>query len=149
MALSLLIVSRLSYSSELAHRLSIASSRPVFLVTLVKMKASFGSFLVAALATTAVADKIDTSEYNEDFLRASSAPNAVSMSVIRGRKTALRQEQAAAGDFDLDRYEVSAATSCVDGKAGEYLCNKVDLKGFIRHQDTGSRTREGNDVWGK
>ena len=45
-------------------------------------------------------------------------------------------------------YKVASTTACVDGKAGGYSCNNVDLKGFLRHQDLGSRTRVGNDVWG-
>lgn len=43
---------------------------------------------------------------------------------------------------------MATGTACVDGKAGEYACNKIDLKAFLRHQDMGSRTRVGNDVWG-
>lgn len=121
---------------------------PCSLCPPVNMKASFGSFLVAALATAAAAEKINTSMFDAEYLQASNAPNAVSMSVVRGRKTALREQQIANGDFDVDRYEVAAATGCTDGKAGEYTCNNVDLKAFLRHQDMGSRTREGNDVWG-
>jgi hypothetical protein len=113
------------------------------------MKASFGSFLVAALATAAAAEKINTAQFDEDYLRASNAPNAVSMSVVRGRKVALREKQIANGDFAVDRYELASATACEGGKAGEYSCNNVDLRGFLRHQDVGSRTREGNDVWGE
>ncbi|KAG5795854.1 hypothetical protein H9Q69_005072 [Fusarium xylarioides] len=56
---------------------------------------------------------------------------------------------ATAGVFDKDRYKVlSSGTPCADGKAGGYSCNKIDLLGFLRHQDMGSRTRVGNDVWG-
>jgi choice-of-anchor B domain-containing protein len=112
------------------------------------MKASLSSIFLAALATTSVAEKINTSQFDAQFLEATNAPNAISMSVVRERKVSLREQQKADGVFDVDRYEATGATSCTDGKAGEYSCGNIDLKGFLRHQDMGSRTREGNDVWG-
>ncbi|TLD06508.1 uncharacterized protein PgNI_08029 [Pyricularia grisea] len=87
------------------------------------MKATLSSVLLAALAGSVVAEKINTSQFNAQFLQAYTAPNAVEMSAM-------------------------GATPCVDGKAGEYQCNGLDLMGFLRHQDMGSRTRVGNDVWG-
>jgi hypothetical protein len=113
------------------------------------MKASLSSIFLAALATTSVAEKINTSQFDAQFLEATNAPNAISMSVVRERKLSLREQQKADGVFDVDRYEATGAISCTDGKAGEYSCGNIDLKGFLRHQDMGSRTREGNDVWGK
>lgn len=110
------------------------------------MKASVTSVLLAALAGTSAAQGITV--YNADTLRAESAPHAVSMSTLRQRKTEQREKDIAAGLFDEDRYEATGATACEDGKAGEYLCNNVDLVGFLRHQDAGSRTRQGNDIWG-
>jgi hypothetical protein len=115
------------------------------------MKASLTSLLLATtLAGSAVAqeDKINTAKFDEGYLRANSAPAAIGMGVLRQRKTALFEKQAAAGVFDKDRYKVSSSTACVDGKAGGYSCKNVDMKGFLRHQDMGSRTRVGNDVWG-
>ncbi|KAH7174999.1 uncharacterized protein B0J16DRAFT_364942 [Fusarium flagelliforme] len=113
------------------------------------MKASLTSLLLATLAGSAVAqDKINTAKFDEGYLRANSAPNAIGMGVLRQRKTALFEKQAASGVFDKDRYKVASSTACVDGKAGGYSCNNVDMKGFLRHQDMGSRTRVGNDVWG-
>ena len=51
------------------------------------------------------------------------------------------------GAFDLNRYEALQAPSpCINGKAGEYQCSKVDLVSFLRHQDMGSSTRRGNDI---
>lgn len=110
------------------------------------MKASVTSLILAALAGTSAAQSM--SVFNADTLRATSAPNAVNMAVLKGRKVAQREQDIADGFFDLDRYESTGATPCVDGKAGEYSCNNVDLVGFLRHQDTNSRTREGNDIWG-
>lgn len=60
----------------------------------------------------------------------------------------------AAGVFDrYDNARMQAQpvgpTSCVNGKAGEYSCDKVDLLSFLSHQEMGSTTKEGNDIWGK
>lgn len=115
------------------------------------MKASLTSLLLAALAGSSVAqtNKINAAKFNEDYLRASSAPNAVGMAELRQRKMALHESEAAAGVFDKDRYKVlGSSTPCSGGKAGEYSCNNIDLMGFLRHQDMGSRTRVGNDIWG-
>jgi hypothetical protein len=115
------------------------------------MKASLTSILLATLAGSSVAQtqKINTAKFNEDYLRASSAPHAIGMGELRQRKTALFDSEKAAGVFDKDRYKVlSSATPCSGGKAGGYSCNNVDLLGFLRHQDMGSRTRVGNDIWG-
>ena len=110
------------------------------------MKASFTSLLLAALAGTSAAQT--STVFNAESLKADSAPHAVSMSTLRQRKTSQREKDIAAGQFDVDRYEAVDATACTDGKAGEYSCNNVDLLGFLRHQDIGSQTREGNDIWG-
>ena len=39
-------------------------------------------------------------------------------------------------------------TPCVDGYAGEYRCNNVDMHGFLSHEDLRSPNLTGNDVWG-
>lgn len=111
------------------------------------MKAGVASVL-AALASGAAAQKIQASSFNAESLQASSAPNAVPMSVMKEKKMSQFQKDKANGLYDEDRYEASGAKSCADGKAGEYSCNKVELLSFLRHQDLGSTTREGNDVWG-
>ncbi|EAA26632.1 hypothetical protein GE21DRAFT_2745 [Neurospora crassa] len=73
---------------------------------------------------------------------------AESMAKLRELKIDTWARQHEAGAYDIDRYQATAATSCVNGKAGEYQCSNVDLKGFLRHQDMGSSTRKGNDIWG-
>ncbi|KAK3356827.1 hypothetical protein B0T25DRAFT_603427 [Lasiosphaeria hispida] len=74
---------------------------------------------------------------------------AETMAVLKQRKLEAWSAQAEAGVFDLDRYaKLAATTPCVNGKAGEYKCSNVDLISFLRHQDLGSSTRRGNDVWG-
>lgn len=74
---------------------------------------------------------------------------AESMARLRELKIDTWARQNEVGAFDVDRYQASAATACVNGKAGEYQCSNVDLKGFLRHQDMGSSTRKGNDIWGE
>ncbi|KAK1758905.1 hypothetical protein QBC47DRAFT_449616 [Echria macrotheca] len=44
--------------------------------------------------------------------------------------------------------KIKAETPCIKGKAGEYGCNKVNMHGFLSHEDLGSQTKAGNDVWG-
>ncbi|KAL2211284.1 hypothetical protein CC79DRAFT_1339645 [Sarocladium strictum] len=74
---------------------------------------------------------------------------AESMSVLKELKVKQWAKQEAEGAFDLDRYEaLQAVTTCTNGRAGEYRCNNVNLVSFLRHQDLGSSTRTGNDVWG-
>ncbi|KAF2179974.1 hypothetical protein K469DRAFT_730404 [Zopfia rhizophila CBS 207.26] len=67
-----------------------------------------------------------------------------------GELKALKMEQRIAqrerGLFNENRITAqAAATKCVNGKAGEYSCDKVGLYGFFSHQAMGSATREGND----
>ncbi|KAK0670307.1 hypothetical protein QBC41DRAFT_318240 [Cercophora samala] len=37
---------------------------------------------------------------------------------------------------------------CKNGKAGEYSCKNVNLQAFLSHEDLGSASKAGNDVWG-
>lgn len=115
----------------------------------------YGSAIVAALAGSAMASVTSRQEDNARMkvfgpseLKASSAPQAVSMKVLREKKIQQHEKDREQGVFDVDRYKLQDATSCEGGKSGEYACKNVDLKGFLRHQDMQSRTREGNDVWG-
>ncbi|KAK3392803.1 hypothetical protein B0H63DRAFT_424595 [Podospora didyma] len=90
-------------------------------------------FATAALATAALAG----------------TAMAESMAVLKQRKLDTWAAQNEAGVFDINRYAALAATTpCVNNKAGEYACSNVDLISFLRHQDMGSSTRKGNDVWG-
>lgn len=110
------------------------------------MKASLIAALLAALTSTSAAQ--DGTVFNADTLQADSTPNAISMETLKEPKMAQREGGVADGVFDVDRYEAAGPADCVDGKAGEYSCNKVDLLGFLRHQDAGIRTCEGNDILG-
>lgn len=74
---------------------------------------------------------------------------AIGMAELKQRKMEAWAAQNEAGVYDINRYAAQAATSCVNGKAGEYQCKNVDLVSFLRHQDMGSSTRKGNDIWGK
>ncbi len=78
-------------------------------------------------------------------------PAAKSSSMMQSMmqyKQSHRDAQRAAGAFDVDRYQVAEASKCSNGKAGEYSCNNVDLQAHLRHQDMGSKSREGSDLWG-
>ncbi|KAI4289313.1 MAG: hypothetical protein L6R35_001413 [Caloplaca aegaea] len=46
------------------------------------------------------------------------------------------------------RVQAVGPTACVNGKAGEYSCDKVNLLSFLSHAEMGSSTKEGNDIWG-
>jgi len=107
------------------------------------------SILMAALAGTAMAiPNTKAAQAKKVNLQAFNAPQAVSMEVLRERKVKQHERDVAKGAFRMNAYKAAGATACVDGYAGEYKCNNIDLKGFIRHQDMQSRTRIGNDVWG-
>ena len=71
------------------------------------------------------------------------------MGGLMSRKLETRQRARDQGFFNLNKYPELGATPCKDGKAGEYSCENVDLLGFISHQAMESKTREGNDLWGK
>lgn len=110
------------------------------------MKGTFAAFLLTSLVA-ALTPPTGKSAIAQQ-LSAQSAPNAVSMSVMKELKTQQREQDRKEGVFALDRYVAQGATKCSNGKAGEYMCNNIDLKGFLRHQDMGSSQREGNDLWG-
>lgn len=111
------------------------------------MKASTTSVIFAMLASSGMAERLIMP--NAESLAATEAPLAVSMEDLKTLKVAQRDQDVADGVFGLNRYSLQAATSCSGGMAGEYSCNNIDLMGFLRHQDLGSTTRTGNDVWGK
>lgn len=71
------------------------------------------------------------------------------MAGLMSRKLDTRQRAREQGFFDLNKYPDLGRTACKDGKAGEYSCENVDLLSFISHQAMGSKTREGNDLWGE
>ncbi|ROT42639.1 hypothetical protein SODALDRAFT_288024 [Sodiomyces alkalinus F11] len=71
------------------------------------------------------------------------------MESLRKLKLETWTAESEAGAFDVDRYEpLMASAACVNGRAGEYRCSNVDMADFLRHQDMGSSTRRGNDIWG-
>ena len=41
----------------------------------------------------------------------------------------------------------SGSADCVDGFAGEYACENINLGAFVSHEDLGSSTRQGSDIW--
>lgn len=106
------------------------------------MKAGVASLILSSIAGTMAA-------LGPDQLRASNAPNAVSMDVLKQKKLDQHSADREAGVFDLDRYVPKKNVKCkANGKAAGYACKNIDLVEFLRHQDMASTTREGNDIWG-
>ncbi|POR35888.1 Uncharacterized protein TPAR_03922 [Tolypocladium paradoxum] len=96
----------------------------------------FAALSTLALATAAVAQ----------FEASSMMKNK--MEFLMRIKTAHREKQKSSGVFEQDKYKVTPATACNEGRAGEYSCENVDLTGHLTHEALGSTTREGNDIWG-
>lgn len=69
------------------------------------------------------------------------------MEEMMQKKLAFREKERALGRIGVAETN-QAKVPCRDGKAGEYQCNNIDQWGFLAHVDMGSRTREGNDIWG-
>ncbi|KAK7935247.1 hypothetical protein PG985_000742 [Apiospora marii] len=117
------------------------------------MKATVASLLLVAMGTGSEARphqaQISAKMFGPAQLEAFNAPQAVSMDTMKQEKLGYRDVQRAAGTYDLNRYEKAGPTPCVNGTAAGYACSRVDLKGFLRHQDMGAtKVLEGNDVWG-
>ena len=70
------------------------------------------------------------------------------MGNLMNLKTAHHEIKKSAGVFREGAYKSMTATKCTDGKAGEYSCENIDVQGALTHENMGSSTREGNDIWG-
>ncbi|EON68990.1 hypothetical protein W97_08248 [Coniosporium apollinis CBS 100218] len=73
---------------------------------------------------------------------------ASEMDLLMEMKTAEREAMRSRGDFAKGKHARREKEKCKDGRAGEYACDNVDMLDFISHEEMGSTTREGNDVWG-
>ena len=78
------------------------------------------------------------------------AANAEAMDALMMKKEQswARAEQAGAFGGSKKYPKQTTLNECNGGYAGEYACNNVDLHGFLSHEDLGSETLRGNDVWG-
>ncbi|PGH03040.1 hypothetical protein AJ79_07472 [Helicocarpus griseus UAMH5409] len=75
--------------------------------------------------------------------------NMMQMQRLMDLKLSSREKLRKDGFFDAGRFKsIKEPQPCVDGKAGEYGCSNIDLLSFLSHEDLGSKTREGNDIWG-
>ncbi|KAF2458028.1 hypothetical protein BDY21DRAFT_285195 [Lineolata rhizophorae] len=74
--------------------------------------------------------------------------NQMAMDRLVSIKTSQRASQRERGMFRSQAYPSKKNVPCVDGMAGEYACENVDLMAFLSHEDMGSVEREGNDIWG-
>ncbi|KAK2741563.1 hypothetical protein FQN57_005546 [Myotisia sp. PD_48] len=94
------------------------------------------SIPLSLLATAAVAS-------------ASESAKALTMARLMDMKISQREEFRSQNVFAAGKYgKTNRYTRCRRGKAGEYGCDNVDMHGFLSHEEMGSKTREGNDVWG-
>ncbi|KAG6106314.1 hypothetical protein E4U31_000880 [Claviceps sp. LM219 group G6] len=76
------------------------------------------------------------------------ASAASKMATAMNMKSNWHKQKQDAGLFAEEQYEAKGSVECKDGRAGEYGCKNVNLKGSMSHGDMGSETREGNDIWG-
>ncbi|KAG5914087.1 hypothetical protein E4U61_006134 [Claviceps capensis] len=76
------------------------------------------------------------------------ASAASKMAKAMNMKSSWHKQKQDAGLFAEEQYEAKSNVECKDGRAGEYGCKNVNLKGSLGHGDMGSETREGNDIWG-
>lgn len=71
------------------------------------------------------------------------------MDRLMSMKTTHREAYRAAGAFAPGKHAGNnRLQECKNGKAGDYACENVDMHGFLSHEEMGSETREGNDLWG-
>jgi choice-of-anchor B domain-containing protein len=100
----------------------------------------------ALLATAAAVGPLGVS--------AGSAASASKMEEIMDIKIQQWDEARAQGLFGGSTLyrKITSKQACKKGVAGSgtaaYRCNNVDLHGFLSHEDLGSTTKAGNDVWG-
>ncbi|KFY55623.1 hypothetical protein V496_06945 [Pseudogymnoascus sp. VKM F-4515 (FW-2607)] len=75
--------------------------------------------------------------------------NHVAMERLMDMKVTSREKLRNDGYFAAGKWKSTREVqACTNGKAGEYSCNGVDLQAFTSHEDMGSKTKEGNDIWG-
>jgi choice-of-anchor B domain-containing protein len=81
---------------------------------------------------------------------ASKAFDSAKMEGMMELKTQEWEAAAARGMFaGSKKYKkTDKLTKCKNGYAGEYKCNNVDMYSFLSHEDMGSESFTGNDVWG-
>ena len=78
-----------------------------------------------------------------------SAAKPAAMERLMTLKSEQREAFRSQGVFDRGRYgRDNKFHKCRGGRSGEYACNNVNMHGFLSHEEMGSTTREGNDVWG-
>ncbi|GAB1317917.1 Regulatory P domain-containing protein [Madurella fahalii] len=87
-------------------------------------------------------------------LGAAAAASAGKMERVMDIKTKQWADAKAKGLFGGSAlyHKVGSWQPCINGRSGRgknsYRCNKVDMHGFLSHEDLGSIEKAGNDVWG-
>ncbi|TFK65919.1 hypothetical protein BDN72DRAFT_871698 [Pluteus cervinus] len=103
--------------------------------------------LLGQVSNAAVATLGVTEIYNPP-VQEKYTSGAVHMSIMNAKESTWARQKAA-GAFNSSAYTpVISFTPCVNGKAGEYRCNNIDLYSFTPHELLGSQTGEGSSSWG-
>lgn len=77
------------------------------------------------------------------------AADSAAMDRLMSKKLIQREDYRNQGFFHPGKYNNNNHyRKCHKGHAGEYSCDNVDMHGFLSHEEMGSATREGNDIWG-
>jgi len=107
--------------------------------TSIALLASLAATINASPTPNKRAERIEASDFGAAQLKSAGAQTAISMEVLKARKMEHQNAKEQAGQFAMNAYAAANSTACVNGQAGEYKCNNVDMLGFLRHQDMGSR----------
>lgn len=107
------------------------------------------TLFLAGMASTGLAMPATEHWGEKELLKVDIPTDTVKMEDLRATKLKAWEEMRANGEFDDGRYHAQAMTKCEGGKAGDYACMNMDLMHFLPHADMGSKSKTGNDVWGK
>lgn len=68
---------------------------------------------------------------------------------LMSKKRAAFSKHERMGAFNAKKWpKINKPTPCVNGKAGEFRCENIDLWYFASHADLGSATGQGSSSWG-
>ncbi|KAL0950265.1 hypothetical protein HGRIS_010245 [Hohenbuehelia grisea] len=96
----------------------------------------------ACLASLGLAKEIPNPVRKPEYV------NGTVHKTIMSKKHRFWDERARMGAFNADKYpSISEFRPCVDGYAGEFRCNNIDLYSFMSHKDLGGGA-QGSSTWG-
>ncbi|KAL0958576.1 hypothetical protein HGRIS_000714 [Hohenbuehelia grisea] len=98
--------------------------------------------IAALLASLGFAQEIPNPVRRPEYV------NGTVHEAIMSQKHRLWDDMARKGAFNAAQYtSISEFTPCIDGRAGEFRCNNIDLYSFTSHVDLGNGGR-GSSTWG-